>query len=64
MLNHGCQDRAPELHDSKQLPWSQIYNISKKELVTLRDDLETRLNRGCIKPFYSFTWAFVYFVPK
>jgi hypothetical protein len=46
MSNHGPQDLRIELRDGKQPPWGPIYNISKKELATLRDYLETQLQRG------------------
>ncbi len=42
MPSHGPQDLAIELLDSKQLPWGPIYNLSEKELDTLRFYLEAQ----------------------
>jgi hypothetical protein len=46
MPSHGPQDLAIELIDSKQPPWGPIYNLSEKELDTLRSYLEVQLRRG------------------
>jgi hypothetical protein len=64
MPNHGPQDLAIELLDGKQPPWGPIYNLSEKELATLRDYLETQLRRGWIRPSKSPAGAPVFFVPK
>jgi hypothetical protein len=64
MPNHGPQDLAIELLDGKQSLWGPIYNLSEKELATLRDYLETQLKRGWIRPSKSPAGAPVLFVPK
>ncbi len=64
MPAHGPQDLAIELLDSKQSPWGPIYNLSEKELETLRSYLETQLKRGWIRPSTSPAGAPVFFVPK
>ncbi len=64
MPNHGPQNLAIELLDGKQPPWGPIYNLSEKELATLRDYLETQLKRGWIRASKSPAGAPVVFVPK
>ncbi len=64
MPTHGPQDLAIELLYSKQPPRGPIYNLSEKELATLRDYLETQLRRGWIRPSKSPAGALVFFVPK
>jgi hypothetical protein len=46
MPSHGLQDLAIELLDGKQRPRGPIYNLSEKELDTLRSYLEVQLKRG------------------
>jgi hypothetical protein len=46
MPSHGPQDLAIELLDSKLPLWGPIYNLSEKELDTLRSYLEVQLNEG------------------
>jgi hypothetical protein len=41
-----------------------IYNLSKKELDTLRSYLKVQLKRGWIRPSKSPARAPVFFVPK
>ncbi len=62
--SHGPQDLVIELLDGKQPPWGPIYNLSEKELNTLRSYLEDQLKRGWIRPSKSFSGALVFFVPK
>jgi hypothetical protein len=64
MPSHGPQDLAIELLDGKQPLWGSIYNLSEKELATLRDYLETQLKRGRIWPSKSPEGSQVFFVPK
>ncbi len=64
MPSHGLQDLAIELLDGKQLPWGPIYNLSEKELDTLRSYLEVQLKRGWIRPSKSPAGAPVFFKPK
>ncbi len=53
-----------ELIDGKQPPWGPIYNLSEKELETLRSYLETQLKQGSIRPSTSPAEAPIFFVPK
>jgi hypothetical protein len=53
-----------ELLDGKQPPWGPIYNLSEKELETLRFYLETQLKRGWIRPSTVPAETPVFFVPK
>jgi lysine/ornithine N-monooxygenase len=46
MPSHSPQDLAIELLDGKQPLWGPIYNLSEKELDTLRSYLEVQLKRG------------------
>ncbi len=64
MPSHGPQDLAIELLDGKQPPWGPNYNLSEKELDTLRSYLEVQLKRGWIWPSKSPAGAPVFFVPK
>jgi hypothetical protein len=64
MPSHGPHDLAIELTDGKQLPWGPIYNLSAKELDTLRSYLNVQLKWGWIRPSKSPAGAPVFFVPK
>jgi hypothetical protein len=64
MPSHGLQDLAIELLDGKQPPWGPIYNLSKKELDTLRSYLEVQHMRSWIRLSKSPAGAPVFFVPK
>jgi hypothetical protein len=64
MPSHGPQELAIELLDGKQPPWGPIYNLSKKELDTLRSYHEVQLNCGWIRPSETPAGALVFFVPK
>jgi hypothetical protein len=64
MPSHGPQDLAIELTDGRQPLWGPIYNLSEKELDTLRSYLEVQLKRGWIRPSKSPAGAPVFFVPK
>jgi hypothetical protein len=64
MPSHGLQDLAIELLTGKQPPWGPIYNLSEKELDTLRSYLEVQLKRGWIRPSKSPAGAPVFFVPR
>jgi hypothetical protein len=64
MPSHGPQDLAIELLDGRQPPWGPIYNLSEKELATLRDYLETQLKRGWIRLSKFPAGAPVFFVSK
>jgi hypothetical protein len=48
MPAHGPQDLAIEFLDSKQPLWGQIYNLSERQLKTLRSYLKTQLKHGWI----------------
>ncbi len=43
---HGPQDLTIDLVEGKEPPWGPIYNLSAKELETLRDYLDENLARG------------------
>jgi hypothetical protein len=64
MPSHGPQDLAIELLNGKQPPWGPIYNLSVKELDTLRSYLEVQLKRSWIRLSKSPAGAPVFFVPK
>jgi hypothetical protein len=61
---HGPQNLTIDLVEDKELPWGQIYNLSAKELETLRDYLDKNLALGWIRPSTSSASAPVFFVPK
>jgi hypothetical protein len=64
MPSHGPHNLAIKLLDGKQPPWGPIYNLSEKELDTLRSYLEVQLQRGWIRPSKSPAGSLVFFVPK
>ena len=50
--------------DGKEPPWGPIYTLSEKELVVLREYLDTMLASGKIRPSKSPAGASILFVPK
>jgi hypothetical protein len=46
MPSHGLLDLAIKLLNGKQPLWGPIYNLSEKELDTLRSYLDIQLKRG------------------
>jgi hypothetical protein len=61
---HGPHDLTIDLIEGKEPPWGPIYNLSAKELETLRDYLDENLARNWIRPSTSSAGAPVFFVPK
>jgi hypothetical protein len=61
---HGLQDLTIDLVEGKKPPWGLIYNLSAKELETLRDYLDENLVQGWIRPLTSSAGAPVFLVPR
>ncbi len=61
---HSPQDLTMDLIDGKEPPWGPIYNLSLKDLQTLREYLDENLSRGWIRPSTSSAGDPVFFVPK
>ncbi len=64
MAEHGPHNLTIDLVEGKEPLWGPIYNLSAKELETLRDYLDENLARNWIRPFTSSADAPVFFVPK
>jgi hypothetical protein len=64
VAKHGSHDLTIDLVEGKEPPWGPIYNLSAKELETLRDYLDENLTQNWIRPSTSSADAPVFFVPK
>jgi hypothetical protein len=61
---HGPQDLTIDIVEGKEPLWGPIYNLSAKELETLRDYLDKNLARGWKMLSTSSAGALVSFIPK
>jgi hypothetical protein len=64
VAEHGLHDLMIDLVEGKEPPWGPIYNLSSKELETLRNYLDENLAQNWMRPSTSSAGAPVFFVPK
>ncbi len=63
VAEHSPHDLIIDLVEGNEPPRGLIYNLSAKELETLRDYLDENLAQNWIRPSISSADALVFFVP-